>query len=239
MSYRRAPITEAVIEIRIRGAADAEMLEKLTKRLQEHYPSPPQKTVQIAVELSANSAILQQSPQGYRLTASDGAGLVILLPSGIATSRLPPYQGWESFIDQARGNWNIWKRAVGWREIIRIGVRYVNRIDVPNPTELPVRVTDYLNFGPNIPNLGAPMSGFATNAVAPIEDTGLKLILNAGSADSPLVKTTSFILDIDVSRESGLPQSDEDLWLGIDQIRAHKNRIFEACITDRARELFG
>ena len=48
----------------------------------------------------------------------------------------------------------------------------------------------------------------------------------------------SLLLDIDVSRMDELPQNDEGLWAFVDRIREYKNMIFEACITDRARELF-
>ena len=64
------------------------------------------------------------------------------------------------------------------------------------------------------------------------------LILNAGSADSPLVKNTSFLLDLDISREISLPKNDDALWAVVDEVRVLKNRIFEACITDEARGLF-
>ena len=46
------------------------------------------------------------------------------------------------------------------------------------------------------------------------------------------------ILDIDVSREANLPQNEDGLWELADRMRVHKNTAFEACITDRARELF-
>lgn len=76
------------------------------------------------------------------------------------------------------------------------------------------------------------------NVKMPIGQQGYKLILNTSSAPSPLVKTASFIIDQDVSRETNLPDSDEGLWDCIGQVRELKNAIFEACITDRTRALF-
>jgi uncharacterized protein (TIGR04255 family) len=46
------------------------------------------------------------------------------------------------------------------------------------------------------------------------------------------------LLDVDVSRETDLPQNDDGLWDFVNKVRAHKNFVFEACITNRARELF-
>jgi uncharacterized protein (TIGR04255 family) len=54
----------------------------------------------------------------------------------------------------------------------------------------------------------------------------------------PLVNHFSIMLDIDVSQQFDLPQRDDDLHGLLSQMRDEKNRVFEACITDTARELF-
>lgn len=237
--YKRPPITEAVIEVRLRSPIDADLLDKLLGRLAEEYPLPPQRTVNLNVEFSDTSAKVKPELSGYRLTALDGAGIVSITPISIATSRLAPYEGWEPFTAQARRNWEVWKRAVGWREIARVGVRYINRIDVPNPTGEPFSIEDYLNIAPRLPDIGVgQMMGFAVNSVAPLGKDDLHLILNASTAPGILVKTVSFIVDLDLSRDTALPQNDDGLWAFVDKIREHKNIVFEACITDKAKELF-
>jgi len=83
------------------------------------------------------------------------------------------------------------------------------------------------------------MNNFAVNMQFPLAAGDLKLILNVGSIPSPLVKMTSFLLDLDVSIEQNLPSTDEAIWARINEIRAQKNMVFEAAITDKARALFG
>ena len=237
--YKRPPITEAVVEVRMASPINRELLDKLQKRLLQDYPLPPQRTFNMHVEIGEETAKVSQVPLGYRLTSPNASDLVSISPIAIGTSRLPPYEGWEPFIVQARRNWEVWKRIVGWREIARIGVRYVNRIDVPNPTEQPLDIDDYLKFGLVLPEAGIPpVEHFAINTQAPLGKDECKLVLNASSTPSPLVKTASFILDIDVSLDVHLPQNDEGLWGFVDRMRVHKNLIFEACITDRTRALF-
>jgi len=91
-----------------------------------------------------------------------------------------------------------------------------------------------------VPSIGAPpITNFALNAVGPLGQDDFTLILNASNAPSPLLDTMSFIIDLDISREKDLPQNEDALWSLIDGVRAHKNRVFEACITDKTRELFG
>jgi uncharacterized protein (TIGR04255 family) len=55
---------------------------------------------------------------------------------------------------------------------------------------------------------------------------------------APLLGHSSFVLDQDLHTEINLPQSDDALYILLNQIHVKKNAVFEACITDRARELF-
>jgi uncharacterized protein (TIGR04255 family) len=48
----------------------------------------------------------------------------------------------------------------------------------------------------------------------------------------------SIVLDIDVFREYQSPANEDETWSTLDRIRDIKNEIFEACITDKTRELF-
>jgi uncharacterized protein (TIGR04255 family) len=235
-TYKRPPIVEAVIEIKIEGGIESDVLERVKNQLLEDYPAPPLRTMAVNLELADEPKVRQQA-QGYRLSSGDGASLVTIGPGVIATSRLAPYEGWESFNASARRNWSIWGKLTGRRNVTRLGVRYINRIDVPGQH---IQVGDYVGFGMVLPEALAPtpLASFALNAAMPLGEDGCKLILNSGSAVSPLVNVTSFILDVDVSCEIGLPQNDDGLWELANRIRRHKNTVFEACVTDRARELF-
>ncbi len=237
--YKRPPITEAVVEIKIDPPIESALLDRVQARLLESYPLPPQRIMLTTVQVGDEAPKIQHEPQGYKLTAPDGAGLVTVAANLISTSRLAPYQGWEPFIATARANWEVWKRLVGWRRITRIGVRYINRIDVPNPEDRSLELGDYFKFSIQLPPLELPpMTSFAANCMLPLGKEQFTLILNAGSVPSPLVKTASFILDVDISREADLPQNDDGLWTLIGHIREHKNFVFEGCITDLTRELF-
>lgn len=235
--YKRPPIVEAIVEVRIGNPIAMATVERLRDKLIGSYPLPPQSIITANFELGeVSSRVIQHELQGYKLTAADGAGLVTIGPHIIGTSRLAPYEGWKSFIETARENWGIWKRHVGWQKIVRIGVRYINRIDIPAEA---INIDDYLTFSIKGPALALPpMSSFTINEARPLGKDDCHLILNAGLVPSPLVKTTSLLLDVDISRGTDLPQNDEDLWAFVDRIREHKNFVFEGCITDRARELF-
>jgi uncharacterized protein (TIGR04255 family) len=102
-----------------------------------------------------------------------------------------------------------------------------------------IDIDDYLNLSPRLPETpGEPMTAYAMQIVRPLGMDECHLILNSSSVPSPLVGYSSFALDLDIFRETKLPMRDDELWALIDKIREHKNRVFESCITDRARTLF-
>ena len=239
--YRRPPITEAVLELRLADQLEIDQVEKIRDRLVEEYPILPQMLQNISVLAGPGDQHRSQIDfGGYRLLSADATDIVIVGRSNISTSRLAPYTDWERFTGGAKRNWATWRKVAGWHEVSRVGVRYINRIDVPNPEQRPVPIDDYLVFRPVFPVFEGweGVDTFAINGVAAIANTPFKVILNAGSTPSPMVRTTSFLLDIDISQEGNLPKNDDGLWTLIDQIRAHKNRIFEASVTDLSRKLF-
>jgi uncharacterized protein (TIGR04255 family) len=224
--YRRPPITEAVLELRLAAPIARDQVEKIKDRLEEEYPLPPQMMQNISFTAGPGDQHgTQVDFAGYRLSSADATNVAIIGPQHITASRLAPYTGWEEFTGQARRNWTIWRKVAGWHEVTRIGVRYIN---------------DYLAFRPFFPEfLGFKgVDAFAINGQMGVANTPFRVILNAGSTPSPLVRTVSFLLDIDISREGDLPRNDDGLWASVDEIRDLKNRVFEASITDLSRELF-
>jgi uncharacterized protein (TIGR04255 family) len=239
--YRRPPITEAVLELRLADPIEVDQVDKIRDRLADDYPVPPQIMQNISIISGpGNQNHTQVDFGGYRMSSADAANVAIIGRQHITASRLAPYTNWEAFTGAAKRNWAIWRKVAGWHEVARVGVRYINRIDVPNPNEVPVSIDTYLAFRPLFPEFEGfqGVDTFAINGLISVANSPFKLILNAGSTPSPMVRTVSFLLDIDISQEGNLPRNDEGLWALIDQIRSLKNRIFEASITNSSRELF-
>lgn len=230
------------MELRFAEPIAAELIDKVKERLVERYPIPAGviQNFEIMPGPAAGQQQFRIEITGHRLTSADATEIAVVSRQNFSHSRLAPYNGWEQFIGAARQNWEVWRKVVGNREISRIGVRYINRIDVPNPEEVAIPIGDYLEFRPLFPefdgNLG--VETFAINGVIAIANTPFRLIWNAGTALSPLVRNTSFLLDIDISQEGNIPRNDEALWSLADRMRLHKNHIFEASITDLSRKLF-
>ena len=126
---------------------------------------------------------------------------------------------------------------MGFQEISRIGVRYVNRIDIPVSGPV-LEQEEFLNVYPKLPDILGPMNAYAVQAVLSIKDIGCKLTLNSAVVPSPILDHASFLFDQDIAREIDPPQSDDAISGLLNEIRIRKNKVFETCITDRARALF-
>ena len=68
-------------------------------------------------------------------------------------------------------------------------------------------------------------------------DLNALLVLNEALMPPPDPNVVSVLLDIDLFCEEPLPDNEDGLWALFEEMRDRKNQIFEACITDKTREL--
>lgn len=218
-----------------------DLVEKARARVAEHYLLvEPWSTKTFQLDVAAERATVAHQSAGYRATSLDSADILIISTLNFLVSRLAPYMGWESFYARASRDWEVWKRVAGYRRVQRIGVRYINRIDIPCEAGQKIQLEDYFTCYPEAPEVtGFPgLARYAMQLILPSGPEGCSLMINGASVPSPLVNHASFLLDLDISKEGDAPQNDDQVWALIDRTRDHKNRAFESCITDRARALF-
>jgi uncharacterized protein (TIGR04255 family) len=239
--YKRPPITEAVIGVQFAAPIAADELRKISIRYNHSYPGE-QQVKNIGVHVTnfpgrKPSVTNVQETIGYRRATDDATEIVLFTPNMLIVSQLAPYPGWEMFFGRFVRDWTLWKREMGFHKISRLGVRYINRVDIPNG-EIFVEHEKYLNIYVQLPDVLGPTSSYAAQVVLPIKDLDSQLTINTGIMPSPLLNHTSFLIDIDIGRAQDVPQRDEDVFAFLTTIRDRKNMAFEACITDQARELF-
>lgn len=235
--YTRPPITEAIIELRTVAPIPAADQEKLSKKLEKFY-GPPLAQMEVIFEFNSDGATKPplQTPQGYRLASSDQADIAIISPAALTASRLAPYNGWDRLYARAKENWEIFAGIAGSRPVGRIGVRFINRIDVPVDGDLP-RASDYLHVYPHAP-LSQVFGEFAVQANVDAGTPNWTARLASAQVPSPLVNHVSFLLDVDVARTAEIPQRVDALWEVVAEARSIKNHIFSKCITTKAEKLF-
>ena len=176
---------------------------------------------------------------GHKLTSFDGTGIVQIRPDLIGVSQLAPYRGWEGFIGRTRSALGRAAPLFSSRPLTRIGLRYINRIDIPAPTGVLISHIDYLGVGiSDLPFAHGPLGTMSFNLATTVDDGCFGLVLNCGRVAAPLIDQVSLLFDIDVSSEINVPRSREAMWDQLGEMRQLKNQIFESCVTDQARSLF-
>lgn len=240
--YKRPPITEAVIEIRFAQPIDAADLDGSSGRFVSFYPRHESvKTVGVevgippGVDVEPTTQIKQQL--GHKRSTSDLSEILLIMPLAFTVSQLAPYPGWDEFFGRFMRDWKAWKNVMGFRKIFRVATRFINRIDI-RVTDGLVEETEYLNVYPKMPKALGPSINYGVQVQLPIRDIGCSLVINSASVPSPLLDHGSILLDIDVSKSSDSPQNDDDIYGLLNSMRTKKNDVFEACITEQARELF-
>ena len=242
LQYIRPPITEAVIEIRLEDSLSEKVVENIHNRLKINYESS-EGISSIGIIFDHRKKKFTKMPDeflGYKLTSKDQSDVVLIKPNAMVCSRLAPYNGWENFEPRARENWKIWKNTAKHNKIKRIGVRYLNRIDIPFRKGHKIDIEDYLTVFPKYPepHLLKSFTNYTMQIMGPFYVEEFFLIVNTNVVKSPLIDHFSIVLDLDLSPQGDMPQRNDKVWEMINQMREYKNNAFEMCITDKARELF-
>ena len=163
--------------------------------------------------------------------------LIIIFPKSIVVSQLAPYPGWDTFFERFVRDWKLLKRVLDFQTIQRLGVRYINRIDIPCNTPT-IEHEEYLNIYPKVTDKFGSLAEYAVQAKVFMQDLECMLTINSAVVPAPILNHASFVVDQDIAREINVPQKDDDIFALIEKIRVRKNEVFESCVTDRARALF-
>lgn len=239
--YEHAPITEAVIELQCELPPETRTsdLLKVCDQIKSDYPKKSdQHEAQVVLDVLAGNSSSAQRLIGYRLLSHDERQIVQVRLNAFAFSRLAPYDRWETMRAEAVRLWTIYRNSLSPARITRIGVRYINRVDVPsqNPDQ-GIDLDQYFETAPRIAaSLPQRMTNFFMRLQIPINGTGATAIVTETAVQSPTAGLVSTILDIDTFVQTD-HFDEESAWKAADFLRDQKNKFFEACITDKVREL--
>jgi uncharacterized protein (TIGR04255 family) len=237
--YSRAPITEALIDLRVTPTAEVDVaaLESIHSQEAERYPEKKKlfaftAELRTGDEVSANATQLER---GWALISVDKRQVFQAQVDGFTFSRLTPYETWESFRQEAFRLWQIYRAVNPRGAVTRIAVRYLNRLDLP----LPLRdFKDYLHTVPEIgQDLPQSLSGFFMQLHIPIPDVFGTAIVTETLIPPSSPEVASVVLDINLARDHELPTDDADIWKLFEDLHNYKNKVFEGCITDLTREM--
>jgi uncharacterized protein (TIGR04255 family) len=240
-TYRRPPIIEAVIDLHVSTPVSERVHDKIVRRLKRSYPhATTLHEANVNVDVASGNVTVDQRPKGCRLSKEDETDVVLIKAQSLTLARLAPYTSWETLRDNARNVWNVWIECNGPNTVSRIGVRYINRIDIPVQQNLGIELEDYLSFFPKLPEaLSEPLHSYLMQATIKTKEPYWSAkISSTRNKPAPLLNHISLLLDIDVFRTENIPKNEDELWDVIEEARTIKNMIFESSIKDETRELF-
>ncbi|MFN7412468.1 MAG: TIGR04255 family protein [Dolichospermum sp.] len=237
--YSHAPITEAVINIQaqLSPKVKLDVLWQMYSNIQTEYPKcedvfilQGQMIVAATVESTAT-----QSQIGYRVLSSDQKHIIEMRLDGFSFSRLAPYDCWENFRDEAQRLWSIYQSLTYPQAITRLAIRYINRLDIPLPVG---DLQEYLRTFPEVSgNLPQGLSGYFMQLQIPQDNLGAMLVINQAIVTPPTEEVVSILLDLDLFVEQNIANNELGIWELLEQMHTQNNQAFEACITERTREL--
>ena len=239
--YAHAPITEAVIAFHCEESNESTLgdILQVAAQLKDDYP----KRSDVAqVQFRLDTAVPQSSNAGretigYKIASGDEKSIAALTPSTFTFSRLAPYDRWETFRDEARRVWSAYASFCHPRTVTRVGVRYINRVDIPDPHGAGVDLDVYFRTAPRIASeLPQAMKAYFFRVELPIQRPNGIVIITETGVPPAAPNVVSAILDIDAVVQN-VQLGVEDAWGAVEQLRNEKNAVFEACITDATREL--
>jgi uncharacterized protein (TIGR04255 family) len=235
--YARPPLVEATIEFRLAEGVSPKLLEVSRRRFQRRKWKEEQ-LLELELRVGVNEPP-KQTLVGHKFTSPDGTNVIQISLTSVSYSAFAPYPGWDQFLVGVFGAYADWRKDVGRKKLGRVGVRYINRFDIPCPEDTVVRIADYVTLSINQPALlDRPLTVYQATLNGGISQDDLGVNLTSARIDSPLIDHVSLLLDIDIYRESvDLPQEDADITKLLDLIRHRRTEIFEQCITPASRAL--
>ncbi len=240
LRFSKSPLTEAVLDIQVKPRDELTLiaLEDIQKGHEAEYPTRQNRMYfqsEFSIDPDKPLSIASRSQIGYNFVSVDERQIVQVGLNGFTFNRLVPYESWETFSAEARVWWNIYRNIAKPEAIIRLAVRYINRLDLPLPVE---DLKDYLKTVPEISgDLSQELSGYFMQLRLPQDDIEGNLILSEALIAPVKPNAISVVLDIDLFRDSKIPNNEEAIWEYFEQLRIKKNIIFLACITERTKEL--
>ncbi|MBP8972751.1 MAG: TIGR04255 family protein [Anaerolineae bacterium] len=238
--YRHPPIIEALCEFRFEPSApwDLAIPGLIYEKVRVDFPKRQQAKA-FEVNVAASPESVEQrlvTTDRIQFLREDEKALIQVDRNLLAVNHLAPYPTWQEFLPLIRLGFNAYVEVARPKGIQRIGLRYINRIEMPGQD---IELEDFLEFRPFIgPDLPQNFDSFIAGIQVPYEHSRDSLRLQIASAVAGVPNMAAVLLDLDyfLAQPNQITLDNVFEWVQI--AHDHVEEAFEACITDRLREMF-
>ena len=240
LNYTSPPIREAVCEFVFEGGRpwDVTFPGRFYENIKADYPAPPTEEAVLEAEFGAahgtQNVKVRQSPGKVQFSSLDGARMIKLGRNVLSVHRIGPYPGWLSFRSSIEGPLAAYVNLASPPRIRRLGIRYINRIEVPAG----VQPRDLVRGLPEVvEGIPTPDEAYLVRRESWFRDRDAKLLLTLASIAIAPEGLSGILVDIDIIRD--LQETSVQLAMSqVDDLKQKLNGSFEALITDEARRMF-
>ncbi len=247
-TFPNPPIAEALIDIRatLHKEITLETVASFVEEVKDRFPQKEEKFHwEAQLELkprelpSISGHPVAGTVEGYLFRSSDNTKVVQSRLDGFTFNKLKPYENWNVFSNEARELWNHYIKIVKPKNVTRLALHYINRIEIP----LPIKdLKDYILTVPEIaPGIPDTLANFVMRLTIENKELECHAIITETIEPQELKDEHPFvplIFDIDVYKILALDPMDEEIWNIMMNLRKFKNEIFFKSLTDKTKRLF-
>lgn len=232
--YANPPIAEAVCEIRFTPDQkwDFTIAGLLYEKVKSEFPSKGKAALGAGDRPMAELAVF--STEDTKTSIRVGSQLPIL-----SIMKQKPYSTWNEFKPQIEGAYKELRAIEGFevKGITRIGLLYVNLIEIPQKS---VKLGDYFEYAPYLgEKLPKEQRSFLLGSEFNFSEG--RDVCRVQLASMVPSKPENFSVRLDLDYYVAQPQaiSPDEVIVWVESAHAKLEELFEGCITDKTRELFG
>ena len=240
---KNAPITEALIDFRVKARSDLkpEEFTAVKDRLWNRLPKVEemrglQATIQFRKGEGQPPVVQELGLLGYFYKSEDDKVVAQFRIDGFTFNRLRPYTSWEDIFPQAMNFWRLYSDSAKPAAVIRLAVRYINHIPLPPGGE---KFENYLRAAPQVPpELPQYVSSFLTRVTVHNPEEAIAAHVTQALQPTSDAQRLTVILDIDAYKEADFSPDDPAIERTFNQLRAFKNLIFFNSVTEETLRQF-
>jgi uncharacterized protein (TIGR04255 family) len=238
--YRNPPIIEALCEFRFEPSVpwDLAIPGLIYEKVRGDFPKRRQAKA-IEVNVAAGPGGVEQrlvTTDRIHFLREDEKALIQVDRDLLVVNRLRPYPTWQDFLPLIRQGFDAYLEIAKPKGVQRIGLRYINRIEIPSRR---IKLEDYFEFHPFVgPKLPQDLGSFIVGVQIPYEDSRDTLRLQLANATVETPDMVAVMLDLDYFLVQRGQVSLDAVFEWAETAHDCVEGVFEACITDRLREIF-
>jgi uncharacterized protein (TIGR04255 family) len=244
--YNNSPIIESICEFKFTEDTDWDITVPgmIFEDVKLDYPYKEQRATQ---EISVSPQTAESNKVRSQIKRSDFAvfyredkkSLIQIGPRILSTSRLKPYHTWDDFKSQIGYAFTKLSGRVELKGIQRIGLRYINRINIPM-VHNKVTLENYFDFRPHCgPKLPQSHGDFIVGCVFPYFDERDLCKVELRGAMPENKDSLSFLLSIDYFLAGARTISADKSMEWVENAHNEIEKLFEGCILPPLRVLLG